>query len=58
MEHIASMVMPEVKALHPEWIRFLPGEAHRSQRRLPGMSNVMTFNLELKSHQTHGTEPT
>ena len=60
-KHIASMVMPEVKTLHPEWDS-VPYQVKRTQQgRLPReqrqdacrlnirpMSNVKTFNLELK----------
>ena len=59
-KHIASMVMPEVKALHPEWDS-VPYQVKRTAVRdaCRAMSNVKTFNLELKSHQAHGNrEPT
>ena len=54
-KHIASMVMPEVKALHPEWDS-VPYQVKRTAVRdaCRAMSNVKTFNLELKSHQAHG----
>ena len=54
-KHIASMVMPEVKALHPEWDS-APYQVKRTAVRdaCRAMSNVKTFNLELKSHQEHG----
>ena len=54
-KHIASMVMPEVKTLHPEWDS-VPYQVKRTAVRdaCRAMSNVKTFNLELKSHQTHG----
>ena len=49
------MVMPEVKALHPEWDS-VPYQVKRTAVRdaCRAMSNVKTFNLELKSHQAHG----
>ena len=48
-KHIASMVMPEVKALHPEWDS-VPYQVKRTAVRdaCRAMSNVKTFNLELK----------
>ena len=54
-KHIASMVMPEVKALHPEWDS-VPYQVKRTAVRdaCRAMSNVKTFNLELKSHQAQG----
>ena len=54
-KHIASMVMPEVKALHPEWDS-VPYQVKRTAVRdaCRAMSNVKTFNLELKFHQAHG----
>ena len=54
-KHIASMVMPEVEALHPEWDS-VPYQVKRPAVRdaCRAMSNVKTFNLELKSHQTQG----
>ena len=54
-KHIASMVMPEVKALHPEWDS-VPYQVKRTAVRdaCRAMSNVKTFNLELKDSQTHG----
>ena len=54
-KHIASMVMPEVKALHPEWDS-VPYQVKRTAVRdaCRAMSNVKTFNLELKASQTHG----
>ena len=54
-KHIASMVMSEVKALHPEWDS-VPYQVKRTAVRdaCRAMSNVKTFNLELKSHQAHG----
>ena len=54
-KHIASMVMPEVEALHPEWDS-VPYQVKRTAVRdaCRAMSNVKTFNLELKSHQAHG----
>ena len=59
-KHIASMVMPEVKALHPEWDS-VPYQVKRTAVRdaCRAMSNVKTFNLELKDSQAHGNrEPT
>ena len=49
------MVMPEVKALHPEWDS-VPYQVKPTAVRdaCRAMSNVKTFNLELKSHQAHG----
>ena len=49
-KHIASMVMPEVKALHPEWDS-VPYQVKRTAVRdaCRAMSNVKTFNLELKA---------
>ena len=54
-KHIASMVMPEVKTLHPEWDS-VPYQVKRTAVRdaCRAMSNVKTFNLELKASQTHG----
>ena len=54
-KHIASMVMLEVKALHPEWDS-VPYQVKRTAVRdaCRAMSNVKTFNMELKSHQAHG----
>ena len=54
-KHIASMVMPEVKALHPEWDS-VPYQVKRTAVRdaCRAMSNVKTFNLELKADQAHG----
>ena len=54
-KHIASMVMPEVKALHPEWDS-VPYQVKRTAVRdaCRAMSNVKTFNMELKDSQTHG----
>ena len=54
-KHIASIVMPEVKALHPEWDS-VPYQVKRTAVRdaCRAMSNVKTFNLELKASQTHG----
>ena len=54
-KHIASMVMPEVKALHPEWDS-VPYQVKRTAVRdaCRAMSNVKIFNLELKDSQTHG----
>ena len=54
-KHIASMVMPEVKTLHPEWDS-VPYQVKRTAVRdaCRAMSNVKTFNMELKSHQAHG----
>ena len=54
-KHSASMVMPEVKALHPEWDS-VPYQVKRTAVRdaCRAMSNVKTFNLELKDSQTHG----
>ena len=48
------MVMPEVKALHPEWDS-VPYQVKRTAVRdaCRAMSNVKTFNLELKASQTH-----
>ena len=48
-KHIASMVMPEVKALHPEWDS-VPYQVKRTAVRdaCRAMSNVKTFNMELK----------
>ena len=59
-KHIASMVMPEVKALHPEWDS-VPYQVKRTAVRdaCRAMSNVKTFNMELKSQTRHtATEPT
>ena len=49
------MVMPEVKALHPEWDS-VPYQVKRTAVRdaCRAMSNVKTFNLELKASQTQG----
>ena len=54
-KHIASMVMPEVKALHPEWDS-VPYQVKRTAVRdaCRAMSNVKTFNLELKADQAQG----
>ena len=54
-KHSASMVMPEVKALHPEWDS-VPYQVKRTAVRdaCRAMSNVKTFNLELKFHQAQG----
>ena len=54
-KHIASMVMPEVKELHPEWDS-VPYQVKRTAVRdaCRAMSNVKTFNMELKSDQAHG----
>ena len=54
-KHIASMVMPEVKTLHPEWDS-VPYQVKRTAVRdaCRAMSNVKTFNLELKFHQAQG----
>ena len=51
-KHIASMVMPEVKALHPEWDS-VPYQVKRTAVRdaCRAMSNVKTFNMELKASQ-------
>ena len=48
-KHIASMVMPEVKTLHPEWDS-VPYQVKRTAVRdaCRAMSNVKTFNMELK----------
>ena len=56
-KHIASMVMPEVKALHPEWDS-VPYQVKRTAVRdaCRAMSNVKTFNMELKDSQTHGQQ--
>ena len=56
-KHIASMVMPEVKTLHPEWDS-VPCQVKRTAVRdaCRAMSNVKTFNLELKSHQARARE--
>ena len=58
-KHIASMVMPEVKALHPEWDS-VPYQVKRTAVRdaCRAMSNVKTFNLELKATRHTATEPT
>ena len=58
-KHIASMVMPEVKALHPEWDS-VPYQVKRTAVRdaCRAMSNVKTFNLELKAARHTATEPT
>ena len=55
-KHIANMVMPEVKALHPEWDS-VPYQVKRTAVRdaCRAMSNVKTFNMELKSHQAQGS---
>ena len=47
--------MLEVKALHPEWDS-VPYQVKRTAVRdaCRAMSNVKTFNLELKFHQAHG----
>ena len=52
-KYIASMVMPEVKALHPEWDS-VPYQVKRTAVRdaCRAMSNIKTFNLELKDSQT------
>ena len=54
-KHSASMVMPEVKALHPEWDS-VPYQVRRTAVRdaCQAMSNVKTFNMELKADQTQG----
>ena len=54
-KHSASMVMPEVKALHPEWDS-VPYQVKRTAVRdaCRAMSNIKTFNLELKADQAHG----
>ena len=54
-KHIASMVMPKVKALHPEWDS-VPYQVKRTAVRdaCRAMSNIKTFNLELKDSQAHG----
>ena len=54
-KHIASIVMPEVKTLHPEWDS-VPYQVKRTAVRdaCRAMSNVKTFNLELKASQAHG----
>ena len=54
-KHIASMVMPEVKALHPEWDS-VPYQVKRTAVRdaCRAMSNVKTFNMELKADQAQG----
>ena len=54
-KHIASMVMSEVKELHSEWDS-VPYQVKRTAVRdaCRAMSNVKTFNLELKSHQAQG----
>ena len=54
-KHIASMVMPEVKGLHPEWDS-VPYQVKRTAVRdaCRAMSNIKTFNLELKADQAHG----
>ena len=54
-KHSASMVMPEVKTLHPEWDS-VPYQVKRTAVRdaCRAMSNVKTFNLELKFHQAQG----
>ena len=53
--HIAGMVMAELKVLKPEWDS-VPYQVKRTAVRdaCRAMSNVKTFNLELKSHQAHG----
>ena len=54
-KHIASMVMPEIKALNP--IRdAVPYQVKRTAVRdaCRAMSNVKTFNMELKSDQAQG----
>ena len=58
-KHIASMVMPEVKALHPEWDS-VPYQVKRTAVRdaCRAMSNVKTFNMELKDTRHTATEPT
>ena len=58
-KHIASMVMPEVKALHPEWDS-VPYQVKRTAVRdaCRAMSNVKTFNLELKAARHTAREPT
>ena len=54
-KHSASMVMPEVKTLHPEWDS-VPYQVKRTAVRdaCRAMSNVKTFNLELKADQAQG----
>ena len=54
-KHIASMVMPEVKTLHPEWDS-VPYQVKRTAVRdaCRALSNVKTFNIELKADQAHG----
>ena len=54
-KHIASMVMPELKMLHPEWDS-VPYQVKRTAVRdaCRAMSNVKTFNMELKADQAHG----
>ena len=58
-KHIASMVMPEVKTLHPEWDS-VPYQVKRTAVRdaCRAMSNVKTFNLELKAARHTAREPT
>ena len=54
-KHSASMVMPEVKALHPEWDSVPCQVKHTAVRdACRAMSNVKTFNLELKDSQAQG----
>ena len=59
-KHIASIVMPEVKALHPEWDSVsLPGEAHGSQRRLPRHVQRQDLQPGTQGQTRHrATEPT
>ena len=49
------MVMPEIKGLHPEWDS-VPYQVKRTAVRdaCRAMSNVKTFNLELKADQAQG----
>ena len=53
-KHIASMVMPEVKELHPEWDS-VPYQVKRTALRdACRASNVKIFNMELQSDQAQG----
>ena len=57
-KHIASMVVSEIKLLHPEWDS-VPYQVKRTAVRdaCRAMSNVKTFNRQLAADRAKGERP-
>ena len=57
-QHIASMVMAELKVLKPEW-ESVPYQVKRTAARdaCRAMSNVKTFNRQLAADRARGERP-